>query len=93
MHGLTHFLYITGVSVIMTKITANTTTPTTISMSVSKWLGLAVDVGVTCAVFADTDDVNVVVVTFTVDVGETVCPDADDVQIVVVMSEQDFDGS
>ena len=62
-------------------------------VELSVWFGFAVDVGVTCAVFADTDDVNMVVVTFTVDVGETVHPDADDVHVGVVMSEQDFDGS
>ena len=73
-----------------------TPSPTPIPMSVvelSAWFGLAVDVGVTRAVFADTDDVNMVVVTFTVDVGETVHPEVDDAHAVVVMSEHDFNGS
>ena len=62
-------------------------------VELSVLFGLAVDVGVTCAVFADTDDVNMVVVTFTVDVGETVHSEVDDEHAVVVMSEHDFDGS
>ena len=55
------------------------------------WFGIPVEVGET--VCADTDEADVVLVTFLVDVGEIACVDVDDADVDVVASEHDSDGS
>ena len=72
-------------------IIASTTAIITSKLDLCAWFGIPVEVGETAC--ADTDEVDVVLVTFLVDVIEIIRVDANDADVDVVTSEHDFDGS